>query len=233
MKSIFAVLLLFTGFISVQGQTRINLENYTSIDAFGAVSLELIRSDKPYIIIDYNNVDKEDMVAEVANGTLKLKIKNRHYMDDWSNNKHKKTEYVRVKVYYVSLDEIEGHAGAKITSSQPIISKRMSVDCSMGSEIDLIVVAEHTKIHTSMGSELTLNGKTDHLDIRSSMGANIQAENFKAQTVDISASMGAIVRVHVEKELDVSTSLGAEIFYSGDPDKRHVSKNLGGEVKNH
>ena len=231
MKAVFSFLFLLGSLTIVQSQTKIEVDDYHSIDAFGAVDIELIQSDKSYIIIDYNRVDKEDMVADVSNGTLRLKIKNKHYMDEWSSNKYKKTDYVRVKAYYTSLREIEGNAGVIIKSKQPIVSKKISIDCSMGAQVDLIIVADYTKLRSSMGGELTLNGKTDFLDIRSSMGSDIQAENFKANVVDISASMGSVIRVHAEKELEASTSLGAQVFYSGDPNKRHASSNLGGEVK--
>lgn len=216
----------------VYGQkNRIDLANYNSIDVFGAVEVELIKSDKNYVEIEFNGISKEDFVADVNSGVLRLKIKNRHYFEDWSSDhNYNHADYVRVKAYYVELEEISGQAAAIITSRAPIKSKNLYVDCSMGAEIDLELLAQRAKLKSSMGGILTLSGKIEYIDVRASMGGELKAAHLKSRVANVSASMGAEVRINVDDEIEVTSSLGAEVHYLGSPTVKNVSRNLGGEV---
>ncbi len=227
----FTFFILMISCLYVNGQTKIELADYNSVDVFGAVEVELIKADKPYVEIEYNGVSKEDFIADVNSGVLRLKIKNRHYLDDWSSNHdYNRSEYVRVKAYYVELEAIEGQAAAIITSRAPVKSKNLYVDCSMGAEIDLELIAQRAKLKSSMGGILTLSGKIEYIDVRANMGGELKASQLKARVANVSASMGAEVRINVDDEIDVSSSLGAEVRYVGSPSVKHVSRNLGGEV---
>jgi hypothetical protein len=216
----------------VQGQNhRIDLADYNSIDVFGAVEVELIKSNKHFVEIEYNGISKEDFVADVNSGVLRLKIKNRHYFEDWSSDhNYNRSDYVRVKAYYVELEEIEGQAAAIISSRTPIKSKNLYVDCSMGAEIDLELIAQRAKIKSGMGGILTLSGKIEYIDVRASMGGELKATHLRSRVANVSASMGADVRINVDDEIEVTSSLGAEVHYLGSPSVKHVNRNLGGEV---
>jgi hypothetical protein len=231
MKYFTALFILIITTLDVNGQHKIELSDYNSVDVFGAVEVELIKSDKHYVEIEYNGVSKDEIIADVNSGVLRLKIKNRHYFDDWSSeHNYNRSDYVKVKAYYVELEAIEGQAAAIITSRSPVKSKNLYVDCSMGAEIDLELVAQRAKLKSSMGGILTLTGKIEYIDIRANMGGELKASRLKARIANVSASMGAEVRINVEDEIEVSSSLGAEVYYAGSPSVKHVSRNLGGEV---
>lgn len=224
------LILMISTFVYSQN-SRIDLPEYNSVDVFGAVEVELIKSDKHFVEIEFNGISKEDFVADVNSGVLRLKIKNCHYFDDWSSDhNYNRSDYVRVKAYYVELEAIEGQAAAIISSRAPIKSKNLYVDCSMGAEIDLELNSQRAKLKSSMGGILTLSGKIEYIDVRASMGGELKASQLKSRVANVSASMGAQVRINVDDEIEVSSSLGAEVHYLGDPSVKNVNRNLGGEV---
>ncbi len=233
MKYLATFFLLMIASTFLYGQNRIDLTDYNSIDVFGAVEVELIKSNKHFVEIEYNGISKEDFMADVNSGVLRLKIKNRHYFDDWSSeHNYKRSDYVKVKAYYVELEEISGQAAAIITSRVPIKSKNLYVDCSMGAEIDLELIGQRAKMKSSMGGILTLSGKVEYIDVRASMGGELKASHLKSRVANVSASMGAVVNINVDDEIEVSSSLGADVRYMGSPSIKNVSRNLGGEVRN-
>ncbi len=233
MKYFASFLILMVSSTFLYGQkSKIDVSDYNSIDVFGAVEVELIKSDRHSIEIEYNGISKEDFVADVNSGVLRLKIKNRHYLNDWSSeHNYNRSEYVRVKAYYIELEEIQGQAAAIISSRSAIKSKNLYVDCSMGAEIDLELTAQRAKIKSSMGGILTLTGKVEYINVRASMGGELKASHLKSRVANVSASMGADVRINVDDELEAYASLGAEVYYVGSPSVKNVSRNLGGEVR--
>ena len=230
MKKILLIVFLLMTTVAGFAQRTIALSPFTAIDVFGPFEVELIKSDKASIEIDYRGIDEEDIVAEVQHDVLKLKIKNRHYMKDWSSNSYRKSDYARVKVYYTDIDVLEAQAGALITSLRPVKSKLLMIDCSMGAEITLDIFAKKVEVVSNMGGVLELTGQTEQLEVKANMGGVFKGSRLESKIVYVKASMGADVMVNVSEELDASAGLGATIDYVGGPNVRHTSKSMGGEV---
>lgn len=232
MKKVYLItcLLLLISILGFSQKTHKDLPSFKAIDAFGPFDIELIKSDKEYAEIDLNGIDQEEVVIEVQKDILKLKIKNRHYFSEWKENSYRKSEYIRVKIYYSDIDVIEAEAGTLITSQQPLKSKYLHIECSMGAEITLDILAKEMEVVTSMGGVLELSGRTDELDVKATMGGELKAGQLESKSVFVKASMGADVMVNVMEELDASAGFGASIDYIGGPNVRHTSSNMGGEV---
>lgn len=227
---LFACLLLLISSLGFSQRTHRDLPSFKAIDAFGPFDIELIKSDKEYAEIDLNGIDQEEVVIEVQKDILKLKIKNRHYFSEWKENSYRKSEYVRVKIYYIDIDVLEAQAGTLIVSQQPLKSKYLHIECSMGAEITLDILAKEMEVVTSMGGVLELRGRTDELDVKANMGGELKAGQLESKIVFVKASMGADVMVNVMEELEASAGFGASIDYVGGPNVRHTSSNMGGEV---
>lgn len=226
----FTFLLLLISTFGLSQKTHKDLPSFKAIDVFGPFDIELIKSDKEYAEVDLNGIEQEEVVIEVQKDILKLKIKNRHYFSEWKEDSYRKSEYVRVKIYYIDIDVLEAQAGALITSQQPLKSKYLHIDCSMGAEITLDIIAKEMEVITSMGGVLELSGQTEELDVKASMGGELKAAQLESKIVFVKASMGADVMVNVVEELDASAGFGATIDYIGGPNVRHTSSNMGGEV---
>jgi hypothetical protein len=209
------------------------LAAFTTLDVFGPFEIELIKAESPSIDINYGGIDKDDIVVDVHHDVLKLKFKNKHFMNEWKSSSydHRHDDYVKVKVYYTDIDAIEAEAGAKVFSRAPLKSKNLIIDTSMGAEIELDLIAKNVLVKSSMGAITELSGKSEQLEIKASMGSEILAGRLQSKVAFVRATMGSVVRVNVLEELDASAGFGATIDYSGGPAVRHKNTSLGAEIR--
>ena len=233
MKRIFLLLLVVSGFYSFGQKSTQKVEPFTKIDVFGPFYVELIKSDKEVVEMDYRNMDSDDIISEVSRGELRLKLRSRHYMSDWTSNDYPKSSYVKVKVYYLNLDDIEAQAGAEVFSGQVVKSKNLALESSMGAEVRLDILAKNLYTKVSMGGIMDLEGKTEGHEVKASMGGVLKASQLESKTAYVNANMGAEVDIRATGEIEVSAGFGAVVNYSGSPNVRHTSKNFGGEVRGH
>src|SRR6478735_3831994 len=230
MKRLF--LIVFLAFVTASGfaqKTILPIPSFTEVDVFGPFDVKLIKSDTERAEIDFNGIDKEDIIYEFRNGTLRLKLRNSHYMDEWKNNNHR-SKYVLVNVYYKDIEIIEAAAGALVTSKELLKSKYLNVECSMGAEVTLEILAKKREATSRMGGVLEMSGQTEHLEVKANMGGVLKAAHLESKTVYVKANMGADVIVNATEELDASAGFGASVEYVGGPTVRNTSKNFGGEV---
>lgn len=228
-KLLLSFLLIGIPLLTFAQKTTLEVSSFNKIDVFGPFDIKLIKSENDRVEIDFNGVEKEDVISEIQRGTLRLKLKNHHYMDEWKDNK-RQSRYVLVNVYYQDIDIIEAAAGALVTSKEVLKSKYLSIDCTMGAEIKLDVTAKRIEAISNMGGWLELSGQTEHMEVRANMGGVLKAARLESKTVYVKANMGADVTVNATEELDASAGFGASVDYVGGPSVRHTSRNFGGEV---
>lgn len=213
------------------GQQRRNYdvpENFTRISVFGPFKVTLVPADKNSILLDYGRMDSDDVVAEVDDDQLVLKMRNRKYLNDWKENRS--SDYVGVLLYYKSLDEISAKAGAIVDNDGWLVSRNLLIESDMGAQVSLHVKAKNLYVKCNMGSDNRLSGKTEMLDVKAGMGSILNARQLQSEVCRVKAGMGADVRVHVAGEIKVKASMGAIVHYSGNPDIIDSTTTLGGEV---
>jgi hypothetical protein len=229
MKKVYPLILLAFIVSPILAQkTTFQFSGVNKLDVFGPFEVELIKSDKEYAEIDLNGIEKEDVVYEANRGELRLKLKNRHYINEWKNDRH--SRYILVKMHYKDIDIIDASAGAVVKSNEQIKSKYLSVKCTMGAEVTLDIYAKKIIAETKMGGELEMTGQTEDLKVDANTGGVLKAAHLESKFVYVRASMGAEVIVNATEELEASAGFGALVDYVGGPTVRHTSRNFGGEV---
>lgn len=221
--------LVFAALTGFSQKVTLQLSSFNKLDAFGPFDVKLVKSETERAEINFNGIEKEDIVYEAQKGTLRLKFKNRHYMDEWENDR-RRSRYVLVTVYYKDIDVIEAGAGAVVTSQETLKSKYLSIECSMGAEVTLDIFAQKIEATSNMGGILEMSGQTELLDVKANMGGVLKASHLESKTVYVKANMGAVVTVHATEELEASAGFGAIVDYVGGPAVRNTSNNFGGEV---
>lgn len=231
MKRLFFILILIPGISAFAQSTTESLTSFNRIDVFGPFKVELIKADKELVELEYRNIDRDDIITTVNKGTLNLKVRNKHYFDEWSSNDYPKTRYIKVKVYYTEIDDIEAQAGAQVASSGAIKSKNLAIEASMGAEIRLHVISKNLYTKLNMGAIMDLEGQTENLEVKANMGAVLNATQLASKVVYVNANMGAEVEVRASDEIEVNAGFGATVDYKGSPSVRHTSRNFGGEIR--
>jgi hypothetical protein len=230
MKKVYLlVILAFICSIAMAQKTTLEFSGVNKIDVFGPFEVKLIKSEKEYAEINFNGVKLEDLVYEAERGVLRLKLKNRHYINEWKND-NRDWDYIQVEVYYKDIDVIEASAGARITTNEQLKSKYLNIVCTMGAEMELDLYAKKIEASTKMGGVLEMMGQTEHMEVDANTGGVLKAAHLESKVVYVRASMGAEVMVNATEELEASAGFGANVDYIGGPSVRHTSRNFGGEV---
>jgi hypothetical protein len=232
MKKILAILVLTILSAITYGQRVVlPIREFSGIDVFGPFDILLIKSDSSRVEIDFNGADKDNLVTEIEQGVVKMKLKSKHYWNEWNNHEYKKDTYVLVKVYYSDIDEIIAQAGAIVKTRERLKSKYLSLESTMGAEVTLDLLCKEMQVKSSMGGILRLTGQSEMMDAKVTMGGVLRASALESKTVFVKASMGGEVTVNAIDELDVSSSLGASVNYIGAAARVNTTKNMGGEIR--
>lgn len=203
------------------GQTR-SIADFNALTTAGSVKVELIKSTTPKIEYKMLKGKDVDLITEVKNGKLTVKIKNK-----WGMSSAK----ADVKVYYTSLNSIVSSAGSTIQSFEKINSDNMSISSSSGSRISLMLNANSTSVNSSSGSSITLSGDvkgTGTFD--SSSGSSINASDLSINDANVDASSGSSISLWVKNKISADASSGGNIKYKGSPTVVDTDKSSGGSV---
>lgn len=231
MKNALLISLILLAFGSFAQEAQKAVDSFTRIDVFGPFEVELVKAEAYSIEIDYRGIDTDDVLMDVTGDELKLKLRNKHYMDEWRSNDYPRSRYIKVKVYYTELNDLRAQAGADIFSEESLKSKNLALEASMGAEIRLPVISKNLYTRLNMGAVVELQGQTEKHEIKANMGAVLKASRLESKTTYVNASMGAEVKVNVVEEIEVNAGFGAAVDYVGSPNVRNTSTNFGAEVR--
>jgi hypothetical protein len=228
-----STLILFFSFISSFAQVHeIKATKFTDLTVSGPFKVTLVKASSSRAEIDYRGLNPDDVIAECSGGELEIRFRTHGFFDfDDDSYRHRDGKYATVTVYYTSLEQIEIKKGASLRSGDVLAIQNLKLISKMGSEVKLNLQVKELRLESSMGSDVDLSGTADVADFQAKMGTSIDASQLKCQEVNVSASMGADVKVFAEKELNVSASLGASVTSKGNPAKKNVSDFLGADVK--
>jgi len=190
-----------------------------------------VESDKERIEIVCKGIDQNDVIIDSDDGELGMKLRNKHYWNDWHDSGSRQNRHVNVTVYFKKLSEIDVEAGASVISDFTISSSSLRLISKMGAEMRLDVRAKELELDSSMGSDVALTGTTETLEIYSKMGSTIHAIHLKSEKAMVKAYMGSDVTVFASKEIDASAGFGATINFDGDPSVRNTAHSFGGETR--
>lgn len=232
MRTIYFTLCSLIVVFTATAQKKQNLESFTTLDTFGPFEIELIKAESPSIVVDYRGVEEEDVLIDVHRDVLRLKLKNKHYIEEWKSSSHegRRSQYIRVTLYYKELDVLEAEAGARIFSKETLRSRNLAIHASMGAEIELDIYSKNLYSKSSMGALLTLSGKVEKMELRGSMGSVVKATKLESKVAYVKSSMGSEFDIYVTDELEASASFGGTIDFTGGTSVRNTNSSMGGEI---
>ncbi|MBK9255677.1 MAG: DUF2807 domain-containing protein [Saprospiraceae bacterium] len=202
-----------------------SLTAFTKINASGNVDVELIQDDNYKATFTMTEGEEEDLVLDVKDGVLSIKIKSKK--GKWNRSEAK----AEVQVYYKKLESIQSSAGASVSSASTVDAAELIVDVSSGANCHIPVNANLVKAEVSSGGRLNLRGKTVNAIMDSSSGSNLDAQNMIAENVTADASSGGNIKLNATKSLTADASSGGSIRYKGKPDKLVSNAEVSGSVK--
>src|SRR5258706_11772162 len=117
MRRFILSIVLFTASLASLAQSKqIETKPFQILRAYGPFRLTLVESDKERIEIVSRGIDEDDMVIDSDDGELDMRLRSKHFWDDWHDSGSRQQSYVKETVYFKKLKKIDVQAGATISS---------------------------------------------------------------------------------------------------------------------
>ena len=198
------------------------LDPFHSVIITSEIEAELILSDSAAIETRFENGNEEDLIAEVVDSVLKIRMKTGSYKD------------ARLKViihYNRDLKMVQASARAKIQSWEALhFGGNLSVKLNNGGEMRLKIFCDSLHADLSQGSVFHVTGKARALGLTVSSGATYSGYEFETKNAYVSASSLGKAKVSVSEFLDARATTSGFIGYVGDPETVKKKVSLKGEV---
>lgn len=196
-------------------------EDFKSIVVSDGISVTVEQSDFKSIIVEAEDNLLEHISTKIENGVLIIE------------SDTNVTSIGTLKVF-VKMPEINGltaSSGAQIESANVLITEKIDVESSSGSQIDIDVEADAISLETDSGSTIEARGKALQLKTVSSSGSLIDAEKLMTNEVESEASSGSSTDVYPIVKLNAKASSGSTIGYHKIPTQTIIkTTKFGGSI---
>ncbi len=207
------------------------------------IEAEIVKSDEEKVIITAPKKIINDVVAEVSNGILHIKVKSKFGINN--------TGRIQAKIFARDFSSVEATSAASIDIKDKFLQEKMNISTSSSGSIEGNLEANDMTISaSSAGSfsgkiwainlsskasssgEINIEGKSKNVIGDASSGSEISAKDFTAENGSLDASSGASIVMGISKSLKSNASSGANIDYinRGTLEKIDKQESSGGSV---
>jgi hypothetical protein len=217
MKKLLIVTLVLLAQISI-AQVHKNLGDFTSVNVYDRISLELVPADENKISI--TGAKAKDVEVVNKNGDLHIRMKLEKLLQG---------ESVSAILYYKTINSVDASEGSLLSSSRTIKQPTFNVSAKEGAEIRLTLDVDTANIKVVTGGIVNLTGDAQTQDISMGTGGILNAQRFITEQTNISINAGGEAEIHATKMVEAKVRAGGDIKVYGNPrvDEKIV---LGGTV---
>ena len=205
---------------NITTETRNANQDFKKIEVSRGIKVIVEQSDNKSITVEADDNLQQHIITKIENGVLKIE----------SDESYNSTETPVVNVKMPVITGLSTSSGSEITSSNTLITEKIDVKSSSGSEIKITVEADAITIESTSGSSIEASGKALKLETATSSGSTINAENLMTNEVISQASSGSSTSVYPIVKLDAEASSGSSINYHKIPKILSKKENSGGSV---
>lgn len=192
---------------NVVEQSR-SVSGFRSIDVGGAVKV-YVKQDSVFSVrvrIDNNLQEYIDVYREGE--VLHIHQRNNTSLDA--------TESIKVYVSAPSFEDFDASGACDIISEGRISSdKRIGVDVSGASNVDMDIKAPKTEVDATGAATIKLKGETKDLSVDGSGSTNIRAFDLLTENTDVHLSGAGDAQVFASVKLFANISGAASVHYKG------------------
>jgi len=220
--TILLVVLIVAYTIPIWAGDKAELDSFHSIIVTSEIVAELILSNKEAIEIDFKNAKEEDLIIEVVDSVLSIRMR---------TGRDKESE-LNVKIYYnKDLRVLEADGRAQIWSEEDIYFDRdLSVKMSNGGEMRFKLFCDSLNATLSQGSIIYLTGKARKLNVKVTTNATFSGYEFETRETVVKASSTGVAKISVSQSLKAKASTKGFIGYVGEPSSVDEKTSLKGEI---
>ena len=222
LKTFIALSILSVGILTY-GQETINrkIDSFKGLSLTGNIRVELYKSDNPGVEITLKDLPAENVITEVKDEKLNIRLKS-------GSNKN---AVIKVKVFYTNLENLLVSTSGLIVSSEVITGKNIHFVARSGGKMELELNLEELKADVDLGAILVFKGKVKKQVVSATTGATYSAFPLKAEDSYVKAGSGGKAKLTASRIIEANSNSGGYIAYIGDPVSETTKTSLGGEIK--
>lgn len=197
-----------------KGYERIRLDDsFTEASINGACKVELIKANKAQVFVSGPEKIRDSYTITVEDGRLIIKPKNELRVN-WKLFARNQTLKVKVYVPELSVFEANGAISANLSGFD---HEDMTIQANGAVQLEGDVRVNRLTVELNGASTSELSGKAEELNIELNGACHANVEQLMANRVKASASGASHARVHAREELEIDTSIGSTVKYTGNP----------------
>jgi len=194
--------------------------SFDKVKATKGINVTLIEGSKEEVQVDIVNGSLNDVVTQLKNKQLTVKMKTKIYKD----------VAVQVYVTYVNLRAVDVGSGATVDAENTIITDKLILEGGTDSKIKLNIDANAIEADVSAG-RMELSGKVKSQLLKANTGGKYLAYDLHSEETIAKANTGGKVEITVTNKLKATAANGGSISYKGNPEKVEKKISMGGKVE--
>ena len=200
----------------------IETESFHSVIVSCEIVAELVLSNNESVEVDFEHADIDDLIVEVVDSVLKIRMKTGKYKD----------ASLKVRIHYTrDLRMLEANGRAQIWSEEDLyFDKDLTAKLFNGGEMRFRLFCDSLSATLSQGAILYLKGKARALEVKTTTNATFSGYEFETEVANVTASSTGKAKVSVSGYLNANASTKGFIGYVGDPGKIDEKTSMMGEI---
>jgi hypothetical protein len=223
MKYLYSLLICISFTAYMHGQSK-SLLAFDRIKTGGSVKVNLVQSDNYKAEYVITKGYEEDLIIEVQNRTLTVKISGK---STWRKNRDTKA---KVTVYAKEIRSVDCSAGSTLRSDDVWKTPEMKINVSSGASCSLRIEVGNLVAEASSGGKISLEGKSETSELEASSGATISAFALTTLSADVGVSSGGSIKLYASESLKAAASSGGSILYKGNPEIKRLNAGMSGSI---
>jgi hypothetical protein len=200
-------------------ETR-KIDDFTKIDVWGNIKIELHKSDSNLIFIDANSVPLDEIITEVKRGVLKIKMRSNLFKD----------VVIKIEINYKEILDIKANASAELNFLDQVVAEKLIVESIGGARVILNVELKNSDLTAYQGGQIDIKGKSDFASVFANSGGILSATNLISDEANIKLNTGGKCEITVNKKLVAKVNTKSRLSYYGKPEIEEIKTSLGASI---
>lgn len=197
------------------------IDSFDKIEVTGNIKVEMKLGNRESLEIKARNVDPSEVVTEVDDKLLKIRMKSNLFEDDVQ---------AIIKVTYTEIREITSNASAEIVFKNKIEGDKIFAEATSGGRIIMEVDLNAIELKSYQGAHIDVSGKSKIQESFINTGGVLAASNFACDEVFIRMNTGGNAEIIANKKIEANVNTGAKLSFFGIPEEEKLKTTLGGNI---
>lgn len=222
MKQLITIVwVLCTSIVIAQNVEKREIDSFDKIEVTGNIKVEMKFGDKEALELRALYIDPVDIITEVEDKLLKIKVKSGLFDDNVD---------VKIKLTYKEIREITSNASAEIIVNELIKGDKLFAEATSGGRILMKVDINAIELKAYQGANIDVSGKCKIQESFINTGGVLSASNFECDEVFIKMNTGGNAEVVANKKIEARVNTKATLSFFGRPAEESLKTTLGGHI---